>query len=210
MKFRDFIEEMAYISGEHSSSSFSLQNDWVNHFKEKATLLVDRLPKNYKLYNFMDYYFLTNKNDEYLGYVHVKDVSNLYKKDTYQIVSSNSTGEVKGFYNIIFTSIFLKTDIKHILSDIKLILSDIKLIRLNKESKLTIQTFNKLSKESSDFDEEQLRNNPSAVVLVSENTAIHEVYAMYQEKLIESLAYRNDLESENDSLYIMLFTKHQI
>jgi len=78
--FKECIEdkstnEMAHISGIHSNRSFSLKSDWDNHFKNKSELLVSKLPKKYKIYKNMSFYFLVDENDEYLGSLELKDVS---------------------------------------------------------------------------------------------------------------------------------------
>jgi len=209
--FKGFINEMAYISGKHDNNSFSLKLDWDNHFKEKAHLIIDKIPKNYKIYSYMNYYFLTDKNNEYLGYIQLKDVSKIYNiKETFQIKTSNSSGIVKGFYNIMFTSILVRTNIKCILSDGNLSSNAVKSYeRLNKESKLNILLLDRLSKEIIPFDKKELIRNANTIVMVTGNAEIFEIYKIYKEKIENDLAYQNDLINENNSLYIMLYTKYE-
>jgi len=209
--FKEFMNEMAYISGKQGNDSFSLRHDWDTHFKEKSELLVHKLPKNYKLYHYMGYYFLTNKNNKYLGYIQLKEVSSQYRlENTYQIKSSNSTGEVKGFYNIMFTTILAKTNIEKIISDDNLSTNALNsYIRLDRESKLTINMFDKHAKDIQDFDKNEIKSNPSSIVLISENKEIKNVFKIYEEKINTNLVFKNDLLHENESLYIMLYTKYK-
>jgi len=67
-------------------------------------------PKKYKVYKTNSTYFLTDKNNKYLGNIQYEK-----HKNTVKIFSSNST--LKGnFYNIMFTAMFLD-GVKEILSD---------------------------------------------------------------------------------------------
>jgi len=200
------IKEMAFTSGIHDSSSFSLKSEWNSHFKKVSKKVISNLPKNYEIYNSLGYYFLT-QDGEYLGYVQLKDVSKLYNIDNvFQIKSSNQTGEVKGFYNIMFSSLINKYKF-NIISDNNLSTNAIKsYTRLNKQSKLNVQCFDQITKQIKDFDETELTKNPSLVVYISNSYELTEVFNDYLYRINNNKVFMNELRDRKDSLVLFLFS----
>lgn len=103
------------ISGRMDIGVKSMQFDWDKFYK--GTNNVKLIYKNlggshYKLYNIMSKYFLTDRNDEYLGYIELKDIS--LGKVQIKSSSSNLSG---GFYKIMMPLLLSLPNIEEIYSD---------------------------------------------------------------------------------------------
>lgn len=208
-KFSEYMNEMAYISGIHDNKSFSLKDDWDNHFNGNSKLIINKLPGKLKIYSKLNFYFLVDKDDEYLGFLELKDVSKIYDMDSlYQVKSSNQIGTVKGFYNIIFSTILAKVKkISKIISDNNLSTNALNSYdRLNKTSKLDINMFSQLTKEESTFNKKELSRDPSLVVIINETQEIKETLKEYLYRIENQKVFMNEYQNDSASLMMFLYS----
>jgi hypothetical protein len=112
--FNELIE-MAYENGIASDdTSNSRKYDWNKFYKNtnKVKLIQDNLSSNhYKLYQVQGTFYLADKDDEYISSIGASMEKNI------ATINSSFTYSKGGFYNLMFTTILAKTNIKEILSD---------------------------------------------------------------------------------------------
>lgn len=228
--FKEFCEnldinEMAHISGVKSNDSHSMKHDWDSFYKNDTNtkLIVNKIPGGYKLYNNGSNYFLTDVNDEYKGSLVLTNVTakhpilkQLQYNNVQQISSSNQDGTVKGFYNIIFSSLLTHTDIDGIMSDNDLSTNALNSYdRLYNNSHLNLFTYVPQSQKVIEFNKNIMNDELSAVVLVSsDKKLLKEIWDRYINKITTNISYINEYYNkhtnkldENNSLYLFCFTK---
>jgi hypothetical protein len=103
------------ISGRMDKGVKSMQSDWDRFYKGTDTtkLIYKNLGgSHYKLFNATSKYFLTDRDNEYLGYIELNNISS--GKVQIKSSSSNLSG---GFYKIMFPLLLSLPNIEEIYSD---------------------------------------------------------------------------------------------
>jgi len=105
----------------------SFEMDFKNEFS-KLKLLEDGVePLKNKIYQGNDIFYLTDKNDNYLGHIEYE----ILKQLPYAIKIRSSFSKQKGFYELMFKIILAKTGIKYLFGD-------------NEQTKRAIKSWKKL------------------------------------------------------------------
>jgi len=112
MLLKQIIEQAQIIDNHHG------QDFEMDYKQEKSTLklLKDNIPPfNLKAFQGNDIFYLTDKNDGYLGHI---EYENFHTKCN-AIKFNSSYSKQRGFYKILFEVVFVKTDIECIFGDSK-------------------------------------------------------------------------------------------
>lgn len=102
MKLKQIVE-MSLITDDHNGDS--MEPDFKNDFS-KLKLIVDNIaPLSNKLFRGIDIFYLTDKNNNYLGHVEYNHI------DTTKISITTTYSKQRGFYELLFKIILAKTEI---------------------------------------------------------------------------------------------------
>lgn len=105
------LNEMALITSDRTT--MSMEMDFKNELPKLKLIADDIKPLSNKLYQGIDIFYLADKNNNYLGHIEYDKIDN----DKITIRSSFSTQ--RGFYELMFKFILIKTPIKMIFGDTK-------------------------------------------------------------------------------------------
>lgn len=110
MRVKDLTAESLVVSN-HAGNS--MESDFKNDF-HKLKLLIDKIdPLDNKLYQGDDIFYLTDDNDRYLGHIEYSKI------DTNKIMITTTFSRQRGFYDLLFKLILVKTPIKYIFGGIE-------------------------------------------------------------------------------------------
>lgn len=167
MNDTQLLREMGVLSGTNDYNSYSKEFDWDNFYKgtDKPNLLLKDIGSNHlRLYLVgKSHFYLTNEDNEYKGQIELVITNGIGT-----IKSSNSKID-RGFYNIVFTSIFATGLVKEILSDTSLSIQAVKSYeKLCVNGYLTIQIYNPSNKIYYPFSIDKFKDNIYNVVSIKE------------------------------------------
>lgn len=199
---RKFINEMAFNDGRRSHASLSREDEY-NKIKKEQPIFLKIIHKKINLlgYNLISYsncYYITDKDDNYLGYIE-------YKADHKKIYITSSSSNLKGgFYNIIFSAILLYTEIEMIISDGHLSSNAIKAYEnLARQNSLKIFLTKDSGETLEEFNPEKIENDNTRVVVAGKY--LKEATEKIASYMLETSASKEWLESHKEDIDFYLY-----
>ena len=213
------LQEMGIISGDNDYNNYSKEYDWNKFYKGKEVpilLLKDIGSNHLRLYLVGNsHFYLADGNNNYKGQLEL-----VINNHIGTIQSSNSVLE-RGFYNIMFTSIFATGLVKEILSDINLSTQAIKSYdKLYINGYLDIQVYNTKNNTYYPFSIDTFKSNTYNVISIREKqyNSIKEHFEEYYKRInsievlesgnIVNFSFRTEFLKNSTSLDNYLFCEY--
>lgn len=191
------IDEGIVWTSDLITGGFGNKEDWWFYSTDNNTeVLFDNVSsQNYKILKNQSKYFLSNRNNEYLGSLTLKELSN----NVYKIETADSNIK-HGFYAMMFTNLLRTSYINEIQSDIKMSSSAISAWIKLKNTPLTIQIYDVGSQSYIEATEENYLKDVRNYFVASLDP-VHEQF--FQE-------YDNCIKNQEGFLYEKFSKKHAV